>query len=85
MFIPVEVKTGRTPAAPHDAHIFQLAVYCLLVEKTYGKRPSHGIIHYPSRDFEVDFTLRARDCPCSACWSEIRRDEQPLQSESLAR
>ena len=55
--IPVEVKTGRAPEAPYDAHIFQLAVYCLLVQKTYGKRPSHGIIHYPGRDFAVDYTV----------------------------
>ena len=32
-FIPVEVKTGRTPDAPYDSHIFQLAAYCHLVEK----------------------------------------------------
>ena len=54
--IPVEVKSGRTPAAPYDSHIFQVAAYCLLVEKTYGKRPSHGLIHYPNRDFAVDYT-----------------------------
>jgi CRISPR-associated exonuclease Cas4 len=54
--IPVEVKTGRTPEAPYDSHIFQVAVYCLLVHKTYGKRPSHGILHYPDRDFAVDYT-----------------------------
>jgi CRISPR-associated exonuclease Cas4 len=54
--IPVEVKTGRTPDAPYDSHIFQVAVYCLLVQKTFGKRPPHGIIHYPGRDFAVDYT-----------------------------
>jgi CRISPR-associated exonuclease Cas4 len=54
--IPVEVKTGRTPEAPYDSHIFQVAVYCLLVEKTYGKRPPYGIIHYTGRDFAVDYT-----------------------------
>ena len=54
--IPVEVKSGRAPEAPYDSHIFQLASYCLLVEKTYGKRPSHGIIHYENRDFAVDYT-----------------------------
>ncbi len=32
--IPVEVKTGRAPNAPYDSHIFQLAAYCLLVDKT---------------------------------------------------
>ena len=54
--IPVEVKTGRTPEVPYDSHIFQLAAYCRLVQKTYGKRPSYGIIHYPNRDFAVDYT-----------------------------
>lgn len=54
--IPVEVKSGRAPEAPYDAHIFQLASYCLLVEKTYNKRPPYGIIHYENRDFAVDYT-----------------------------
>jgi CRISPR-associated exonuclease Cas4 len=54
--IPVEVKTGRTPAAPYDSHIFQLAAYCLLVHKATGKRPPHGILHYPGRDFAIDYT-----------------------------
>jgi CRISPR-associated exonuclease Cas4 len=54
--IPVEVKTGRTPESPYDSHIFQVAVYCLLVQRLYGKRPSYGIIHYPGRDFAVDYT-----------------------------
>jgi CRISPR-associated exonuclease Cas4 len=54
--IPVEVKSGRTPEAPYDSHIFQVAAYCLLVHKTYGKRPPYGIIHYPTRDFAVDYS-----------------------------
>lgn len=54
--IPVEVKTGRTPPAPYDAHIFQLAAYCLLVERTFGRRPTHGIIKYPSRTYEIPYT-----------------------------
>ncbi|MGE5377546.1 MAG: CRISPR-associated protein Cas4 [Bacteroidota bacterium] len=54
--IPVEVKSGRAPDAPYDSHIFQLASYCLLVEKTYGRRPAYGIIHYNNRDFAVDYT-----------------------------
>jgi CRISPR-associated exonuclease Cas4 len=54
--IPVEVKSGRAPEAPYDSHIFQLASYCLLVEKTYNKRPPYGIIHYENRDFAVDYT-----------------------------
>src|ERR671910_2583883 len=54
--IPVEVKSGRAPEAPYDSHIYQLASYCLLVEKTYGKRPPYGIIHYNDRDFAIDYT-----------------------------
>lgn len=54
--IPVEVKTGRTPEAPRDAHVFQLAAYCLLVERTYGVRPTHGILHYPDRTFAIDYS-----------------------------
>ena len=54
--IPVEVKSGRAPEAPYDSHIYQLAAYCLLVEKTYGKRPPYGIIHYENRDFAIDYT-----------------------------
>jgi CRISPR-associated exonuclease Cas4 len=54
--IPIEVKSGRAPEAPYDAHIFQLAAYCLLVERTYGQRPPYGIIHYAGRDFAVDYT-----------------------------
>jgi CRISPR-associated exonuclease Cas4 len=54
--IPVEVKTGRAPKAPYDSHIFQLAAYCLLVERSTGKRPNHGIIHYNDRDFTIAYT-----------------------------
>jgi len=54
--IPIEVKTGRTPEAPYDSHIFQVAAYCYLIHKTTGKRPPHGILHYPARDFAVDYT-----------------------------
>lgn len=54
--IPVEVKSGRTPEDPYDSHIFQLAAYCLLVQREYGVRPSHGIIHYKKRTFAVSYT-----------------------------
>jgi CRISPR-associated exonuclease Cas4 len=73
--IPVEVKTGRTPSAPYDSHIFQVAVYCLLVEKTYGLRPSHGILHYPNRDFAVDYTSEL-ESSLLGLLADIRRDER---------
>ena len=54
--LPVEVKSGRAPAAPYDSHIFQLAAYCLLVHRQLGKRPAYGILHYPNRTFAIDYT-----------------------------
>lgn len=74
LIIPVEVKTGRTPSAPYDSHIFQVAAYCLLVEKTYGKRPPYGIIHYPNRDFAVDYTNQLESSLLDQL-AEIKRDE----------
>jgi CRISPR-associated exonuclease Cas4 len=68
-FIPVEVKTGRTPQAPYDSHIFQLAAYCLLV------RPPHGILHYPNRDFSVDYTP-ALESALLQLLDGIRHDER---------
>ena len=78
--IPVEVKTGRTPEAPYDSHIFQVAIYCLLVQKTYGKRPPHGIIHYPGRDFAVDYTPELESALLDLL-ADIRRDEHRLNVE----
>jgi len=86
--IPVEVKTGRAPDAPYDSHIFQLAAYCLLVEKTYGKRPPYGIIHYPNRNFAVDYTARLESALLDQL-AEMRRDENrtnvPRSHEEAAR
>jgi CRISPR-associated exonuclease Cas4 len=74
MIVPVEVKTGRTPSAPYDSHIFQVAAYCLLVERTYGKRPPYGIIHYPDRDFAVDYTAELESSLLDQL-ADIKRDE----------
>ena len=54
--VPVEVKSGRTPSQPFDSHIYQLAAYCLLVQRNYRHRPPYGIVHYPQRSFAVEFT-----------------------------
>lgn len=54
--IPVEVKSGRTPSKPFDSHVYQLAAYCLLVQRAYRRRPPYGIIRYPGRSFAVEFT-----------------------------
>jgi len=72
--IPVEVKSGHAPESPYDSHIFQLASYCLLVEKNYGKRPPYGIIHYENRDFAVDYT-RKLESALMDLLAEMRQDE----------
>ena len=72
--IPVEVKSGRAPDAPYDSHIYQLAAYCLLVEKTYRKRPPYGIIHYNDRDFAVDYTPELETSLLDLL-AEMKRDE----------
>ena len=72
--IPVEVKSGRAPESPYDSHIYQLASYCLLVEKTYGKRPPYGIIHYKDRDFAIDYT-QALESSLLDLLAEMKRDE----------
>jgi CRISPR-associated exonuclease Cas4 len=72
--IPVEVKSGRPPQAPYDSHIFQLAAYCLLVHKAYGKRPPYGIIHYTGRDFAVDYTAELESALLDQL-AEMKRDE----------
>lgn len=55
-FIPVEVKTGRTPLEPYDSHIIQLAAYCHLIDQATGLRPPYGLLNYPGKTFKVDFT-----------------------------
>jgi CRISPR-associated exonuclease Cas4 len=72
--IPVEVKSGRAPDAPYDSHIYQLASYCLLVEKTYSKRPPYGIIHYEGRDFAVEYTHELEQSLLELL-TEMKRDD----------
>ncbi|MCX6067814.1 MAG: Dna2/Cas4 domain-containing protein, partial [Chloroflexi bacterium] len=69
------VKSGKAPQAPYDAHIYQLASYCLLVEKTTGHRPPYGILHYEDRDFAVDYTP-ALESALLDILAEMRRDER---------
>ena len=86
--IPVEVKSGHAPEAPYDSHIYQLASYCLLVEKTYGKRPPYGIIHYQTRDFAVDYTQELEQSLLDLL-AEMKRDQYknniPRSHEQAAR
>ena len=72
--IPVEVKSGRPPEAPYDSHIFQLAAYCRLVQAATGKRPPYGIIHYPDRNFAVDYTPQFESALLDLL-ADMRRDD----------
>ena len=56
LLIPVEVKSSYAPSEPYDSHVYQLAAYCLLVLRVYGKRPPHGLLRYRNRTFAIDFT-----------------------------
>jgi CRISPR-associated exonuclease Cas4 len=58
--IPIEVKSGVTPAQPHASHIMQLAAYCLLVEETQGMAPRYGLVQYPDCTFRVPYTPTLR-------------------------
>lgn len=58
--IPIEVKPNRVAAEPHPSDTMQLAAYGLLVEETYGVRPSYGLLKYRDSTFQVEFTDQTR-------------------------
>lgn len=82
--IPIEVKSSRVSAAPFDAHIFQLAAYCMLVESVYGKRPHHGILHYSNRTFAIDYTPELESALLDILEEMRNRDRQKDVSRSHA-
>ncbi len=86
--IPVEVKSSHVSAAPYDAHIFQLAAYCLLVQRHYGKRPAYGILHYPRRTFAIDYTPELENrllAMLAEMRTQERRSDVPRSHNSAAR
>lgn len=64
--IPVEVKPGRTAAAPCASDVLQLGAYLLLVEEETGRRPPHGLLHYAGRTFEIPYTPALRQAVIQA-------------------
>ena len=86
--IPVEVKSSYVSAAPYDAHIYQLAAYCLLVHRHFGKRPAYGILHYPNRTYAIDYTP-SLEAELHRLLDEIHAQEkqkdQPRSHDSAAR
>lgn len=55
-YVPVEVKTGRTPNMPYKNHVAQLFAYCALIEENFASRPKYGVVKYPEREFEIEYT-----------------------------
>jgi CRISPR-associated exonuclease Cas4 len=57
-YIPVELKTGRSPRQPYDSHVMQLMAYCLLLESHYEVRPPHGLLRFTQDDkeFRIAYT-----------------------------
>lgn len=53
--IPVEVKPLRRAKRPYESDIYQLLAYCLLIERTYGKRPPYGLLRYATQTFRIDY------------------------------
>lgn len=58
-YIPVEVKTGKTPESPYLNHTMQLMAYCLLTSEHYHKRPKGGYLKYPNKQFKIAYTKEA--------------------------
>lgn len=58
--VPVEVKTGHTPAHPYPSHVMQVACYLRLLEVRDGKAPAYGLVQYPGGFFRVEWTPELR-------------------------
>lgn len=57
-YIPIEVKTGRTPRRPYPGQVMQLIAYCALVEENYRVRPPYGLIYFEATEtwFEIEYS-----------------------------
>jgi CRISPR-associated exonuclease Cas4 len=79
--IPIEVKPNRVAAEPRVSDTMQLAAYGLLVEETFGTRPSYGLLKYRDTVFQIEFTDELRG-QLFDLLKEMRRD---LSAEDVAR
>jgi CRISPR-associated exonuclease Cas4 len=80
-WIPVEVKSGWAPSTPREAHILQLVAYCHLIERSQGKRPPYGLIHYKNTTFEVGYSQQLEQ-NLMAVIGEMRKCERTFPSRS---
>lgn len=58
--IPVEVKSARQPARPHEGHLLQLGAYLLLVEENYDTPVTFGILRYSDGESLVEWSADLR-------------------------
>lgn len=79
-WIPVEVKSAYAPPEPYDSHVYQLAAYCLLVERASGKRPPYGILKYRNRSYAIDYTPEL-EAGLKDLLAEMRREERLEESD----
>lgn len=55
-WIPVEYKNAQAPAQPYAGHVLQLAAYLRLAQVHRGQRPTHGLIRYRDKTFQVNYS-----------------------------
>ncbi len=56
VWVPVEVKSGRTPREPYPGHVYQVVAYALLVRRVLGKQVPFAILRYPETTFRIEIT-----------------------------
>lgn len=79
--VPVELKSGKAPHVPYKSHVYQLAAYCRLVDRVYGKRPPNGILKYSDRSYELDYSSDL-EASLLDLVAEIRRQGKREQDRS---
>jgi CRISPR-associated exonuclease Cas4 len=77
---PVEVKHTAAPASgrAYDAHVMQLAAYCLLVEEAHGQAPRYGLIRYKDATLQIDYTPALRG-QLLALLEQVRASRGPTE------
>ncbi len=84
IYVPLELKTGRTPRGPFFSHVLQIGAYCLLASEHFGPRVEVGILRYPGQDFEIEFDesleqlvkLKLQEMDAALGGGEPRRNHQ---------
>ena len=60
LIIPIEVKPNRVAPQPLESDIMQLAVYGLLVEENWQRRPPYGLLKYRDAVYRIEFDEETR-------------------------